>query len=30
MCNWIDFAYFLLGNYVKIKSIVRFILQRKR
>ena len=30
MCNWINFAYFLLGNYVKIKSIVRFILQRKR
>lgn len=29
-CNWINFAYFLLGNYVKIKSIVRFILQRKR
>ena len=26
MCNWINFAYFLLGNYVKIKSIVRFIL----
>ena len=22
MCNWINFAYFLLGNYVKIKSIV--------
>ena len=28
--NWINFAYFLLGNYVKIKSIVRFILHRKR